>query len=46
MRKIGIRDLKASLLLPRDEVVFATWDVRQREGATAAQLPVVPGRLP
>jgi len=45
LRSLDAIHLAAALLLPRDDLTFATWDRRQREAAAAERLPVVPDRL-
>jgi predicted nucleic acid-binding protein len=46
LRSLDAIHLASALLLPREHLVFATWDRRQRTAAAAEEVSVVPGQLP
>jgi predicted nucleic acid-binding protein len=46
LRSLDAIHLASALLLPREDLVFATWDRRQWKAAAAERLSVVPEQLP
>lgn len=45
LRSLGALHLAAALILPRDELVFASWDRHQRAAASAQGLQLTPDRF-